>query len=142
MMQFERDYGSSLNIKNILMYIVLILAAIIFLVLKKIVLSIIFGGFVVFLLIMYKKIPKNIRIDTEFIEYGKEKVFWTSIEKVEFTTTSIRDSSDTIVRIESSQTKHSIHTNLYKNSKDLRDTIESICKEKNIYYIVRDRGLY
>jgi hypothetical protein len=86
--------------------------------------------------------PRWVNIDIDGIRYGNCSIVWDNIEKVDFAVGPGRDYRDTIIRIIVRNDKHTIHTQLYKNSKELRIAIENICKEKGIKYIVGDRGSY
>ncbi|MEN6459945.1 MAG: hypothetical protein ABFC94_01055, partial [Syntrophomonas sp.] len=60
----------------------------------------------------------------------------------DFTCSPGRDYRDTEIVVKQHNKIHIIHTQLYLNSKELREIFEAICKEKGIKYTVRDRGLY
>jgi hypothetical protein len=88
-------------------------------------------------LVSYRAVNYIIRIG-----YGNRDVLWDNVQLVEFTLSSGRDYRDKIIRIteKTNNKKHNIHTKLYINSSELRMIVETLCQEKGIKIIVKDRG--
>ena len=105
------------------------------------IIAIIILGITALLLKGYFGVPKVVVITTNSIQYGDASINWDSIKSVKFTCSSGKDYRDTWIVLETEQYSHIIHTKYYKEPKRLRGLVEKWCNEKDIKYIVEDRGL-
>lgn len=108
---------------------------------KSYILGIVFLLFLMYIIYKYFNIPDCIFINDTGIQFGKIFFQWNEIEQVLFTVNE-KNYKDTQIMIYMGSSKYRIHTSYYANHIELRNLIETLCKEKGIKYVVRDRGLY
>ena len=141
--QFNKDNSSRMVVERLLVMIVFICIGVPFFLMKRYLICSVFFGFSVIVLVRLMQVPSKVIIDDELVLFGKNKILWVDINKVEFTTAPPgRDSRDTAILIFIKNQKQIIYPKFYNSSKELRDLFQTMCTEKGIPFIVKDKGLY
>ncbi len=133
---FQRQYFTLREIPICFSIVVFILLEINSIFNKNIFGIIFFLVFVVLFLIIYFRIPSKIRVDASGIKVRRQLISWIDINEIIFSV----DRAGAYIVVRSKNDQYIILSRHYKNKDDLRKIIEDFCIEKNIHYVIEDKG--